>query len=81
VVTGLVTQEHVSIVCLQETKLNVIDDWMVANTIGYAFVYVFVPTLSTCGGILVACRSDHLLASNIWQLPHTLTIRLSTMSG
>jgi hypothetical protein len=54
VVTGLVTQEHVSIVCLQETKLNVIDDWMVANTIGYAFVYVFVPALSTCGGILVA---------------------------
>jgi exonuclease III len=54
VVAGLVTHERASMVCLQETKFNVIDDRMTANMIGLTFDYVFVPALDTCGGILVA---------------------------
>jgi hypothetical protein len=50
---------------------------MVANMIRLTFDYVFVPALGTCGGILVAWRSDRWLGSNIWRSLHTLTIRFS----
>lgn len=46
---------RVSIVCLQETKLNVIDDFLVMQCLGPSFDgFVYVPAVETRGGILLA---------------------------
>jgi hypothetical protein len=46
VVAGLVVQERVSLLCLQETKLHVIDATLMTNS--------FVLTNGTWGSILIA---------------------------
>lgn len=45
-----------TIVCLQETKLNHIDDAIVVETLGhpYAENYAFLPAQGTRGGVLIA---------------------------
>lgn len=45
-----------TIVCLQETKLNHIDDAVVAETLGQSFTenYAFLPAEGTRGGVLIA---------------------------
>lgn len=53
VVRTFVDQERVSVICLQETKLDVIDDRMVCDLLGRSFGYHYLPAHNTCGGILV----------------------------
>jgi exonuclease III len=54
-VREFVASLRVSIVCLQETKLNVIDDFLVMQCLGPSFDgYVYVPAIETRGGILLA---------------------------
>lgn len=55
VVRMIVDQERVTLLCLQETKLDVIDDRVM---LGLNFSYYYLVTMNTCGGILVACRLD-----------------------
>jgi exonuclease III len=46
---------RVNIVCLQETKLDVIDDFIVMQCLGPSFDgYVYLPAVDTRGGILLA---------------------------
>jgi hypothetical protein len=46
------------LVCLQETKLDVISDFDVIQILGSGFDYVFLPMVHTWGGILLAWRSS-----------------------
>jgi hypothetical protein len=49
-----VRSEKVSLLSLQETKLNVVNDALILDMLGIDFNYVALPTVSGCGGILVA---------------------------
>lgn len=48
-----------SVVCLQETKLDVVTDSIILEMLGTRFMdYAFLPASETRGGILVAARRD-----------------------
>jgi exonuclease III len=49
------------VVCLQETRLDVIDDFMVMQCLGPSFDgYVFLPAVETRGGILLAWNKSYV---------------------
>jgi hypothetical protein len=56
VVRELVQSECLSPVCLQETKLDVINDFDVMQILGPRFDYVYLLVFHTRGGILVAWK-------------------------
>jgi exonuclease III len=64
VVRELVASEHPSIVCLQETKLNVISPYDLIQIVGLRFDYFYLPAEETCGGILLAGCSSVWLVTN-----------------
>jgi exonuclease III len=52
---------RVSVVCLQETRLDVIDDFLVMQCLGPSFDgYVYLPAVETRGGILLAWNKSML---------------------
>jgi hypothetical protein len=55
---SLVDTERTSIVCTQETKLHVIDDFLVMQLLGSGFDYACLPADGTREGILVAWRAS-----------------------
>jgi exonuclease III len=57
VVRELVATEQPSIVCLQETILQVMSDFDVMKVLGTGFDYTFLPSTNTREGILVAWKS------------------------
>ena len=58
VVWELVAQENISLLSLQETKLNDCSDSLVLEICGAGFDYFFQSAVNTCGGILLAWRTD-----------------------
>jgi exonuclease III len=62
---NLVIFECPSIVCVQETKLVVIDDYILSQLLGTSFDYVFLLAAHTRGGILVAWKASKWSASCI----------------
>jgi exonuclease III len=76
-VASLVVQHNVSLLCIQESKLHVIDDSLILKMLGAGFAYDFVPTVGTRGGILVAWKSAWWNVSHGLHTPHTLTLKLS----
>jgi len=58
VVRELVSQENISLLSLQETKLADISVSLILEICGAGFDYFFKPATNTCGGILLAWRTD-----------------------
>ena len=58
VVRELVDQESISLLSLQETKLEICLLDLVREICGASFAYFFQPASNTCGGILLAWRSN-----------------------
>ena len=59
VVREFVLQERVSVLCLVETKIDVLSSAMAADLMGTSFDYALLPSIGTSGGVLVAwCRDD-----------------------
>jgi hypothetical protein len=54
VVVYMVMQECISLVCLQELKLSVLDNSLVISICGTGFEYSFLHVVGTRGGIVVA---------------------------
>lgn len=54
----VIEQERASIICLQETKLDVIDDRIVRDLLGGLFDYSYLLAQHTRGGILLAWRTN-----------------------
>lgn len=57
-VREFVSQEHASIVCLQETKLQVVSVAIASEILGTMFDYVVLPSLGAAGGIMLGWRTD-----------------------
>jgi exonuclease III len=65
-VREFVSELHVNLVCFQETKLDVIDDFTVMQCLGPSFDgYAYLPALGTRGGILLAWDKTQIDISNI----------------
>jgi hypothetical protein len=77
VVTEMVVQECISILCIHETKLHVIEPSLIESMLGRSFAYKFVPTCGTQGGILVAWCTSVWCGSHIHQSPNVLILKLS----
>lgn len=58
VVRELVGQERVSLVSLQETKLDDCDEAMIMDMFDLGCDFSFLPACHTCGGILLTWRTD-----------------------
>jgi exonuclease III len=76
VVTDLVTQERISLLCLEETKIHVIENQFINAMLGPSFDYASLLANGTHGGILVAWRSAIWNASQVHQSHNVLTLRL-----
>jgi exonuclease III len=67
-VLDFLADKHCNLICLQETKLEIIDQQIVRETLGPRFQenFVYKPAEGTRGGILIACSPDfsllHLVA-------------------
>jgi exonuclease III len=57
VVRDLVADHRATIVCLQETKLQPVDDRIITETLGPHFVgaYAALPANGVRGGVIIAC--------------------------
>lgn len=68
-----------TIVCLQESKLQVVDDNVVRRTLGQNFVnnYTFLPAVQTRGGILLAVSETYFVLSDIHLTTNAITATIS----
>jgi len=65
VVREFLLQERVSLLCLVETKLNVLNNIMASELMGAAFDYVCLPSDGASGGIIVAWdRTDWVVTAH-----------------
>ena len=65
-VREFVDSVHVNLVCFQETKLAVIDHFLVIQCLGPSFDgFAYLPAVETRGGILLAWDSSVLEVSNV----------------
>jgi hypothetical protein len=76
VVASLVAQEQVSILCVQETKLHVIDDFLMLSMICMCFGFSYL-LAGMRGGILVAWRRSRWASTNDYRSVHALMLKLS----
>jgi hypothetical protein len=70
-------------VALQETKLDFVDDLVVAETLGNNFVsnYVVLPALGTSGGILLAV-DENFFSITRWEIGvHSITALITEATG
>ncbi|KAJ1263332.1 hypothetical protein BS78_09G176000 [Paspalum vaginatum] len=79
VVQELIRDIGSTIVCLQETKLSMIDQPIIARTLGAKFVnnYTVLPATQTRGGILLAVSEDFFMLSNVSTSNNTITAMIT----
>jgi hypothetical protein len=76
-VQELIWLERDSHVCLQEIKLDVLDDASVKDMLGLDFDYFALPVVYMCGGILVAWDSNYWLVSSPILGSHSLSVKVA----
>jgi exonuclease III len=76
-VRTLVTDLRPSIVCLQETKLDVVPQNLVYSMLGINFHdYAYLPASNTRGGILIARRQEEVSISDVHVGCYSITVRV-----
>lgn len=73
VVRNLAAQERVSLITLQETKLDNCTDSLVMEMLGVELDYLTLPASHTCGGILLGWKRDVWAASGLTLKANSLT--------
>jgi hypothetical protein len=73
--------EKVSLLCIHETKLNVISTFDIMQLAGNGFDYVFLPAVETRGGILVALKASVWLVSHHSIRRFSISIRVKRSMG
>lgn len=76
VVRIFIAQEQPLIVCLQETKLNVICTLVANETLGADFDYVFLPSVGTAGGIPLAWHRELVCMSDVQFGSHSISAKV-----
>lgn len=81
-VRTLVDDIRPSIVCLQETKLDVISEFLVFSLLGRDFVdFAYLPASSTRGGILIAGRRGSVSLSNVLVGCYSVTVAVEAAAN
>jgi exonuclease III len=81
VVRELVASERPHLICLQETKLNVPNEFDVLQLLAYGFGYAYLLFAQTRGGIMLAWSHSSWLASNIAMGNNSITAKLRHTDG
>lgn len=81
VVRELVTQERISIITLQETKLDACNDGLIMELLGTDFDYYALPASHTCGGVILAWRRDVWTATNPLFCENSLTLKVTLLEN
>jgi hypothetical protein len=81
VVRDIVEQQRISVVCLQETKLEDLPVPMNIEITGIDFDYAYLPASGVAGGALVAWRRDLWDASPPTIRLFPITMRLTPLNG
>lgn len=74
-VKQVMTVYKLDLICIQETKMSIIDDSLIRNSLGmpYENNYCYLPAEGTRGGILLAANDSCLTLSNSWATINTIT--------
>jgi hypothetical protein len=74
----MVRDHRTTIVCLQETKVDGVDDHFITETIGPQFVgeYAALPADHTRGGITVSCSVDFFLLQEAEITQHSISVKI-----
>jgi exonuclease III len=73
----LVLLSGASVVCFQETKLQVVSRAIIDRCLGRAFDgFFYLPAVGTRGGILIAWKSDVVAISNPHLSDNAITVRV-----
>lgn len=82
-VTGVVQQKNVSVVCLQESKMNMVEAPIINDFCGPGFDhFAFTPSVGASGGVITACKDDILSVCASLCSPHFVSINcLQRSSG
>ncbi|XP_073355487.1 uncharacterized protein [Aegilops tauschii subsp. strangulata] len=85
VVVDFVRNHNCRLVCLQETKLDSINNAIIAETLGSRFIdnFSYLPAVGRRGGILIAGSSDHLKITPLANLTglYSLTIMVTDLDS
>ena len=82
VVRVLLQDTRASVVCLQETKLSLVDVDVIQCMCGSQFKdFAYLPAADTRGGALVACHQDVASFSDVSVRCFSVTIKISPCSG
>lgn len=75
VVREMVQDHRATIVCLQETKLQLVNDNIIRETLGPQFVgaYAALSAEQTRGGVIIACCLDYFILQDIETTTHTIS--------
>lgn len=77
-VRTLIDDLRPTIVCLQETKLLMIDCYMLMSILRPSYVkYAYLPAPNTSGGILIAGRTDSVSLTDVLIGCFSVTLRVS----
>jgi hypothetical protein len=76
----LVCADCLSLVCLQETKMDVICDFGILQIIGLGFDYLYLLAIHTMGCILLAWKASVWSASSSSSWPFSVSTRLHHLS-
>jgi hypothetical protein len=80
-IRDLVISERLSMVCLQETKLDVITDFDVIQILGSGFNYDYLPIVQTRGGILLGWCNSAWVVANPSTRSYSICARVRLASG
>jgi hypothetical protein len=80
-VRELLRVEHISFVCFQETKMDVISDFDLLQILEPGFEYFYLPDIHTRGGILVAWCPSILVLSNTSTRQYSVSAKVHPASG
>jgi len=81
-IRSLVDIAGASIVCFQETKMELICTRTILETLGPDFdEYVYLPAIGTCGGILLAWKGHEFSLSDQEFSTNTISAKVSAPNG
>jgi exonuclease III len=75
-VKDIIVLEHVSVVCLQETKVAAFSQNMLNELMGTDFDYSFLPSMGVASGVLIGWRRDLWRGSSHSVGAHSVSMHL-----
>ncbi|PNT71080.1 uncharacterized protein LOC106866036 [Brachypodium distachyon] len=81
-VCDLIRDTHATIICIQETKLQVVNDRLIRDLLGPCFSanFAVLPAAGTRGGMILAASEDFFTISDVHLSAHSITVTVTMRS-